>query len=95
MLTPDEMRPCVADPDALVPRVMELGVTSTPAVSEPRTAATATTACPRFLDGAAFAAYGTDGRRRGDYWCSFDERKKQKMVRSHELMYLQHAINWT
>ena len=47
-----------------MPRVMELGVTSSSAVSEPRTAATATTHFAGFLDVAAFRAYGTDGRRR-------------------------------
>ena len=67
-----EPRPCFAGLDALVPRVMELGVASSSAVSEPRTTATAATAFPRFLDGAAFAAYGTDCRRRG-CWCSYRE----------------------
>ena len=63
------LRPCFAGLDALVPRVIKLGVTSTSAVSEPRTAATTTTAFPRFLDGAAFAAYGPDGCRRHDgFW---------------------------
>ena len=52
-----------ADLNALVPRVLKLGVTSTSAVSEPRTAATTATAFPRFLDDAAFAAYGPDGCR--------------------------------
>ena len=46
---------CFADPDALVPRVTQLGVTSASAVFEPRTAATTTTGFPRFLDGTAFA----------------------------------------
>ena len=46
----------------------KLGVTSSSAVSEPRTTATATTHFSIFLDGAAFAAHGTDGRRR-DFWC--------------------------
>ena len=56
---------CFADLNALVPRVIKLGVTSTSAVSEPRTAATATTTPARFGDDAAFEAYGADGRRRG------------------------------
>ena len=51
-----------------MPRVTKLGVASTSAVSEPRTAATATTAFPRFRDGAAFAAFGPDGRRPRGYW---------------------------
>ena len=64
-----ELRPCFAGLDALVPRVMKLGVTSTSAVSEPRTTVTAATRFPRFRDDAAFGTYGTDGRRRG-CWCS-------------------------
>ena len=61
--------PCFfAGPDALVPRVTELGVTSTSAVSEPRAAATATTRFPGFPDCTTFEAYGTGGRSRG-YWC--------------------------
>ena len=43
---------------------MKLGVTSSSAVSEPRTTATATTDFARFLDGAAFGAYQTGCRRR-------------------------------
>ena len=58
------MRQCFADLDALVPRVIKLGVPDTSAVSEPRTCATTTTAFPRFPDGATFAAFGPDGRRR-------------------------------
>ena len=38
----------------------ELDVTSIAAVSEPRTAATTTTALARFLDGAAFRTYSAD-----------------------------------
>ena len=57
------LRPCFADLDALVPRVIELGVISTSTVSEPRTSATATTAFPRFGDSAAFGAPGLVGRR--------------------------------
>ena len=56
--------PCFADPDALVPRVIELGVVSTSAVSEPRTTATATTPFARFLDGTAFGTHRADGGRR-------------------------------
>ena len=75
------MRPCFADPDAFVPRVIMLGVTSTSAVSEPRTAATTTTAFPRFRDGAAFAAFGPDGRYpRGSwylYYMSIGQRNNE------------------
>ena len=60
-----EPRPCFAGLDALVPRVMELCVTSSSAVSEPRTTATAATDFSRFRDRAAFGAYQTDCRGRG------------------------------
>ena len=50
--------------DALVPRVMKLGVTSTSAVFEPRTTATATTSFARFFDDTAFGAYDAGGRCR-------------------------------
>ena len=56
------MLPAFADLDAFVPRVVNLGVTRTFTFSEPRTAATATTAFPRFPDGAAFEAFGPGGR---------------------------------
>ena len=71
-----ELRPCFAHLDTLIPSVLEFFVTSTPAVSEPRTAATAATAFARFPDGGAFGAYGTDGRRRRRdcYWA---KRNKQ------------------
>ena len=52
----------------MVPSVIELDVTSTSAVSEPRTTATAAADFPRFRDDAAFGTYGTDGCRRGG-WC--------------------------
>ena len=56
-------RPCFTYLDALVPRVIKFPVSCTSAVSEPRTAATATTAFPRFRDGAASGAHGTDGHK--------------------------------
>ena len=49
---------------------MKLVVTGTPAVFEPRTAATATTSFAGFLNGAAFEANGTGCRRR-DCWCLY------------------------
>ena len=55
---------CFAGLYALVPRVLKSCVTSTSAVFEPGTAASTTTRFPRFRDGAAFGAYGTDDRRR-------------------------------
>ena len=56
---------CFAGLYAPVPRVLKSCVTSTPAVSEPRTAATAATRFTRFRDDAAFGAGRIDGRRRG------------------------------
>ena len=41
-------------------------VTTTSAVSEPRTAVTAATTFPRFHNGATNTAFGPDGRRRRD-----------------------------
>ena len=67
MLTNDRLGlvSCFAGLYAPVPRVLKSCVTDTPAVSEPSTAATAATDFARFRDDAAFAAYGTDGHRRG------------------------------
>ena len=48
--------------------MIKLAVSSTSAVFEPRPTVTATTDFPRFPDGAAFGAHGTDGRRH-DRWC--------------------------
>ena len=50
--------------NALVPRVIKFCVTSTSAVSEPRTAATTTTNFARFFNGAAFRTCKTDHHRR-------------------------------
>ena len=57
------LRQCFTCLDAVVPRVIKFDVTSNPAVSGPRTTATATAVFAGFLDGAAFAACGTDCRR--------------------------------
>ena len=56
-----------ASPNALVPRVLNLSVSSGSRSTffEPRTAAATTTHFPGFLDGNAFAAYRTDG----GCWC--------------------------
>ena len=63
--------------------MIELRVTSTSAVSEPRTATAAATAFARFPNGAAFRTYGTNSRRRRDCW-RFNEdvgkMKQRKMV---------------
>ena len=72
-----KLRQCFTGLDALVPRVIKLGVTSTSTVSEPRTTATAATNFPRFRDDAAFGAYGTDGRR-CDNWCVCEYWSKRK-----------------
>ena len=85
-LSPDGylgLRQCFAGLDALVPCVVKLDVTSTSAVSEPRTTATATTVFPRFRDGAAFATYMPDGCRRYDCEClyvAFVKEAKRKKV---------------
>ena len=62
--------------------MIKLGVPSTSAVSEPRTAATTTTAFDRFVEYAAFAAYETDGRLRG-YWCLYETLVKEKQTEKH------------
>ena len=59
--------------------MIKLGVTSTSAVSGPRTTATTTTDFARFRD-AAFGAYGTDCHRR-DCWCVYvGQNTKTKTV---------------
>ena len=65
------LSPCFAGLNALVPRVLKSYVTSTSAIFEPGTAASATTAFARFPDGAASGASGTAGRRRLS-WCFFN-----------------------
>ena len=65
------VRPCFAGPDALGPRVTKLGVTTTSAVSKPRTPATTATGFAGFLDGAAFGTCGTDRCRGGGCRCSY------------------------
>ena len=50
-----------------MPRVIEVGVASTSAVSEPRTTATTTSNFPRSSDDAAFGAYC----RRRDGYCVY------------------------
>ena len=68
---------------AIVPRVLKFCVANTSTVSEPRTAATATTAFPRFRDGAAFGTYESNGRRRACLCSLFKEiirRKSQCLV---------------
>ena len=50
--------------------MLKVCVTSTSAVFEPRTTATATTAFTRFKDGAALGTYGTDCCRCG-CWCLY------------------------
>ena len=66
-----ELHPCFARLDALVPRVAKLYVIDTFAVSEPGTAATATTRFAGFLDSTAFGAYH-DGHCR-NRWCYMRE----------------------
>ena len=73
------LRPCCAGLDALGPRVTKFCVTSTSAVSEPRTPATAATTFTGFADGAAFGAHGT-GDRHGCscLYVGMDQRPKEK-----------------
>ena len=60
------LRSRVADPNAPVPRVINICITSTSTTSEPRTAATATADFAGFPHGAAFGTDRTVGRcRRG------------------------------
>ena len=78
MLTTDQLMPddCLrllpwfADPDALVPRVLQIGVNATSAGSEPRTTATATTHFARLPNAATCWTYDTNDRRRRDCICS-------------------------
>ena len=57
-----EVHPRFAGLDALVPRVINVCVASSSAVSVPGTAATATTDFSRFINDTAFGTYGTEGR---------------------------------
>ena len=59
-----------AGPDTLIPCVLQIGVTTTSAGSEPRTAATATTHFARLHNRNTFGTYGTYDRRR-DCWCLY------------------------
>ena len=59
---------CRAGLNALRPRVLMRGGPTTSAVSEPGTPATATAGFAGFVDGAAFRANRSDGRR-GGCWC--------------------------
>ena len=89
------LRPCFADLDALVPRVADIGVTSTSTVFEPGTAATATTAFPRFSDGTALTTYGPSGRRGCDCWdiyVSIGKKTKRKTLGSQCLVVQLHVI---
>ena len=63
-----ELRPCFASLNAFAPRVTSLCVANIAAVTEPRTAATATTEFAGFLHCAAFRTYG-GGRWRHQCCC--------------------------
>ena len=56
---------CFASLDALVPRMLKFCIASSPALSEPRTATSATTQLAGILDGTTLEAQETDGRRCG------------------------------
>ena len=80
------LRPSFAGSNALVPRVIKLGVTRTSAVSDPRTTATTTTNFTRFRDGATFGAYRTVWRCR-ECWCVYlgigQNTNREKCEKSH------------
>ena len=59
-----ESHSCFAGLNALVPCVIEVGVTRASTAFEPGTAATTTTRFPRFDNVAAFIAHITDGHGR-------------------------------
>ena len=66
-LSPDdclEIRACFASLKPFIPRVIKFCVASTSAVSEPRTAASATTRFARSFNSAAFGTHGTGDTRR-------------------------------
>ena len=92
------LRPRFAGLDALVPRMIKLGVTSTSAVSEPRTTATAATNFTRFRDDAVFEAYGTYSRRRRRrdyYWCAYVGNCQNTKIktRTHSLIGLRDDLS--
>ena len=92
------LRPCLTDLDARVPRVTELGITSTSTVSEPRTTVTTTTAFPRFTNHATVVTYGDDDRPRRDCWyvyVSIGQRKNREKLSSHCLVMQLHVIIFT
>ena len=88
--------PYFAGLDALVPRVTKLDIASTSAVSEPRPAVTAATTCPRFRDGAAFGAYGTNSHHPKRWALVKTQRLKHES--SHRLVwtrtYLPEDVRW-
>ena len=73
------LRQCFAGLDALIPRVIRIGVTSGATVPEPRTAAAAATSFSRFRNDTAFSAYGPYGLRRGCYCVYMDIGQNTKM----------------
>ena len=89
------MRPCFTGLDAVVPRVINLDSTSSPTVSEPRTAAATTTAFPRFRDGAALATFGPAGcRRRGccNLYVNIRQETNKVTLSSHCLVMQLHLM---
>ena len=69
-----------------MPCVIELDVTNTTTISEPRTTTTATATFTRFFDGTAFGAYGTDGRCCRGCWHTYYVdigEEAQRMINNH------------
>ena len=91
------LHPCFTGPDALIPCVIELGVASTSTVSEPRAAATATTAFAGVLHGAAFGTHRIDHSRRRAYWwglhVNIGQRYKEKEYNHNNYLHMPFALN--
>ena len=89
LLAHDCMGLCIAGPNALLPSVIKVRIHNTSAVSEPRTAVTATAKFTGFLNNAALRAYYTDRLHRPDSWCGHvknGQSKKEKGSNIHELL---------
>ena len=80
--------PWFADPDALVPCVLQIGITTTSALSEPSTAATATTHFASLFNRDTFGACQADCRRLVCQCFDADilgeEKKKKRKKRKKE-----------
>ena len=86
-LVANKLLPCFTGLQALVPCVFKFYAADTPAVSKPRTTATATTHFARFLGDAAFGTYRADIRRQRHYmWALIKgsmRNTRSKLVSEH------------